>query len=354
MEWPLHLTEASEQALAQRENDPQLRLLHIQHAIADAPREDFDSAGWQSARPETLQRFSAVAYHFGRTLRKSQQVPVGLIQATWSGTLAEGWTSREAIERQPALQSVLQHAAGAVPGDPNYAGRLFNGLIAPLVKFPIGGVLWYQGEANVDRHEQYRVLLPTLIQDWRNRWGRPDLPFLFVQLAPFGTPSPQPQESNWAALREVQREVSEIVPNTAMVVITDAGDADIHPPRKQIVGERLARAALNLIYGQPGDWRGPHMVRAERRDRGVWLTFDRIGQGLRVHGPLSGFTLAGTDGVHHPAFAQIRGANAIEVTSAEVPSPVTVRYGWDSYPVVNLASSENLPTSPFQARVTGP
>jgi sialate O-acetylesterase len=351
MEWPLQLSANGGEAVAAARPDSQLRMLQVQHAVADQPREDFASAGWESAAPDTVGKFSAVGYYFGRRLREARQIPIGLIQATWSGTVAEGWTSRQTVTSHQALRSLLDDPAGANPGNPNYAGRLFNGLIAPLTKFPIAGVLWYQGESNVDRAQQYRTLFPALIADWRNHWGRADLPFLFVQLAPFGTPSPTPQESSWAALREAQREVSETVPNSAMVVITDAGDADIHPPHKQPVGERLAQAALHLLHGHPVDARGPRVTKAEVRDGGVWLSFDRVAEGLRVRGPLSGFSLAGADGVYRPALAQLRGKDLVEVTCAEVPAPQSLRYGWDTYPVVNLYDSHHVPASPFQLQL---
>jgi sialate O-acetylesterase len=226
-------------------------------------------------------------------------------------------------------------------GDASTPTVLWNGMIAPLLPYALAGVIWYQGESNVQRPEQYRALFPALIADWRRAFGQGDFPFLFVQIAPHREMTPE--------LREAQRWASLHMPNTAMAVTIDCGDAnDIHPARKQPVGERLALAARALAYGERIEYAGPVLDALTVKGKQAVLRFTHLGGGLVAKGgPLRGFTLAGTDQVFHPARAQIRGA-AVVVTSRAVARPVAVRYGWANVPEGNLWNRAGLPASPFR------
>jgi len=230
---------------------------------------------------------------------------------------------------------------------------LYRGMISPLAPYAIRGVIWYQGERNTPRAKQYRTLFPALIADWRKLWQQGDFPFLFVQLAPFGTPLREPRESLWAELREAQWLTSQTVPHTAMAVITDVGDqADIHPKRKQPVGARLALAARAVAYGEKVAYRGPayrsHEVRGDR----IIISFSDVGQGLVCRGDrLEGFAICGPDRKFVNADAEIVGEH-VEVHSARISQPVAVRFGWAEFPVVNLWNKEGLPASPFRTDVT--
>jgi len=228
----------------------------------------------------------------------------------------------------------------AVIGDVMTPTVLFNGMIAPLLPYAIRGVIWYQGEANVRRERQYRSLFPATIADWRRAWGQ-ELPFLFVQIAPFREMTPE--------LREAQLMVWQHTPKTAMVVTTDCGDAiDIHPARKQPVGARLALAARALAYGERIEYSGPVFQAVRVIGVNAALRFSHVGGGLVAQGgPLKGFTIAGADKVFHPARAEIRGKTVV-VTSAAVPQPVAVRYGWANVPEGNLFNKAGLPASPFR------
>jgi sialate O-acetylesterase len=238
----------------------------------------------------------------------------------------------------------LQDAAGppvSLSGDASTPTVLWNGMIAPLVPYAMRGVIFYQGESHVRRERQYRTLFPALIADWRRAWGLGDFRFLFVQIAPHREMSPE--------IREAQLLSWQRTPNTAMVVTTDCGDPnDIHPPRKQPVGARLALAARALAYGERLEYSGPVFDSMKVKGGTATLRFTHLGGGLWAkRGPLKGFTMAGADQVFHAAQAEIRGQTVV-VTSQAVPRPVAVRYGWAPVPEGNLFNQAGLPASPFR------
>lgn len=228
----------------------------------------------------------------------------------------------------------------AVIGDVGTPTVLYNGMIAPLLPYAIRGVVWYQGEANVRREQQYRTLFPATIADWRHAWGQ-DFPFLFVQIAPHHDMTPE--------IREAQLLTWEHTPGTAMVVTMDIGDAnDIHPTHKQPVGARLALAARALAYGEHLEYSGPVFDVMTVKGGKAALRFTHLGGGLVARGgALRGFTVAGPDKVFHPARAEIRGRTVV-VTSDAVADPVAVRYGWANVPDGNLFNKAGLPASPFR------
>jgi sialate O-acetylesterase len=218
---------------------------------------------------------------------------------------------------------------------------LYNGMIAPLVPYAIRGVTFYQGEANAGRERQYQKLFPALIADWRQRWGEGDFPFLFVQIAPFDGQPPEIREAQLIAWQHTK--------NTAMTVTIDVGDAtDIHPANKGPVGARLALAARALAYGQKIPYSGPVFASAQFTEGRAVLTFTHVAGGLVAPGgTLEGFTIAGPDGVFHPAKAAIAGATVV-VTAPDVPAPAAVRYGWANVASGNLFNTAGLPASPFR------
>lgn len=391
MEWQVDSSAEPAQTKANA-HYPLIRLFQVPRTSADTPQQ-LVRGSWRLCMPESVGRFSAVGYAFGRHLHLNRRVPVGLIQAAWGGTVAEAWTSVSALEEaadptipklvlryraivkkfeeeEPALQAKYQEALAqyereatrakaegkASPPqprrpthprqEPNHPGHLYNGMIAPLQPFAIRGVIWYQGESNAGRAYQYRTLFPTLIRSWRSAWNRGDFCFLFVQLAPWEGTMTSPL---WPELREAQLLTAQTVPNTGMVVITDLGDkADIHPRDKEPVGQRLALAARALAYGEPIEWSGPLFHHAEFKNHRVILTFKHIGGGLVSRdGPLTGFTICGPDRQFKPAIAEIVGDNVI-VSHPDVKEPIAVRYGWENFPVVNLWNRVGLPASPFR------
>ena len=239
----------------------------------------------------------------------------------------------------------------AILGPNSNPTLLFNGMIHPILPFRVKGVIWYQGESNASRAYKYRELFPMMIEDWRNHWEYPDMPFLFVQLANFMEPPDKPGESTWAELREAQS-MALSLPQTGMAVTIDIGEADdIHPVNKQDVGKRLALAALKVAYGKDIVFSGPTYKDMLLAGDLAILSFDHVGGGLKAknqYGYLNGFAIAGEARVFHWARARIQGDKVI-VYSDKVNQPVAVRYGWADNPDdVNLYNAEGLPASPFR------
>jgi len=232
---------------------------------------------------------------------------------------------------------------------PNRTTVLYNAMINPYLQFPIKGAIWYQGESNAGRAHQYRKLFPAMINDWRKSWKQPDFPFYFVQLANFMKVDNDPVPSEWAELRDAQRETLSL-PNTGMAVSIDIGDAlDIHPKNKQDVGKRLALIALAKNYGVKIPYTGPIYQSQKITGNGIALTFIATEGGLKASdgGELKGFAIAGSDQKFHWAKALVKG-NQIIVSSPEVANPVSVRYAWANNPICNFVNGAGLPASPFK------
>lgn len=386
MEWPLRWSARPEEEMAAARH-PRLRLFRAMHRLSEYALDDLYGKSWSACRPESAADFSAVAYHFGRRVQASTDVPIGLIQIAWGGTPADAWTRLGAITADAALMPALaewarrmenhpaallryhrqcleweaaaaQARAAGRPLPPNPVrpvgpegpwkpGAIYNAMVAPATRFPIRGVIWYQGESNTspERAPVYGRLFQTLIRDWRRAWGQGDFPFLFVQLANYVT---EP-DSRWPELREAQRQALGLA-NTAMAVAIDLGEAgDIHPKNKGEVGRRLSLAARALAYGERLAWSGPLFRSATREGAAARLWFDHAYGGLEAReGKLRGFELAGADGEFVPAEARIEGATVV-VSSPAVVAPREVRYGWKDNPDCNLSNGEGLPAAPFRA-----
>ncbi len=231
---------------------------------------------------------------------------------------------------------------------------LYNGMIAPLKDYALKGVVWYQGESNTDRAGEYRNLLTGLIGNWRALWHNAGLPFIYAQLPNFGAVCKQPGESNWADLREAQRQVQRL-PATGMAVTIDAGEAnDIHPLDKKTVGHRLFLAAERVAYGE---WRpvssGPVCESVQKADSSLILTFSSIGKGLCTNLDLEGFAIAGADKHYAWAKAAVLYDNRIRVWNDRITDPRFVRYAWADNPAgANLRNKAGLPASPFEAALS--
>jgi sialate O-acetylesterase len=226
---------------------------------------------------------------------------------------------------------------------------LFNARIAPLIPYGIRGVIWYQGENNAGNGYQYRSLFPLLIEDWRVRWQLGYFPFLYVQLANYMEKQSEPDESDWAELREAQLMTLKY-PNTGMAVTIDIGDpGDIHPRNKLDVGKRLFLLAQNIAYNENITSSGPLYESSSIEGQKIRLRFKSSGTGLGTidNMPVRGFAIAGDDKKFYWAEAVIDG-NEVQVSSPEVPAPRAVRYSWEDNPDGNLINSEGLPASPFR------
>ena len=556
MEWPVAQASDAKTEIAQAKL-PQIRLFSVGHAIAGSPADDvLADAGWQRCSPATVAGFSAVAYAFGRELHTAQQIPIGLIHASWGGTMAEAWTSRAALASEPILRPILDRdaatpnlpapdspayrkslaaweakafhrdpgnkgvkmgwakrdfadakwptmdlprawestgldidgavwfrrtvavppswkgkalelslgpiddfdttyvngvevgATGAetpeahtvpriyqVPGKLVKAGELViavrvfdrfgqgglvgspaqmtlkpatpakngkkpvaqkpaakkpagkplslagdwrfqielklepkrglppmpqhnasphrpavlnNAMIQPLVPFALRGALWYQGESNAERAEQYRILLPSLIRDWRLGWGQGEFPFGIVQLAGWRAHQSEPAASDWAELRDAQ-DLAARQPNVGLATAIDLGDAqDIHPTNKREVGRRLALWARAKVYNERLPWSGPRFATMAAESGAIRLRFDHAdGLATRDGKPPTAFAIAGVDRRFVWATARIDG-NSVVLTSPLIAAPVAARYAWGDNPDLNLVNGAALPALPFR------
>lgn len=395
MEWRISQLPKGDQGkkVAAAATHPTIRLFDIPNRPSAVPMTDFPVTGnsgkWLECKPETAINFSAVGYFFGKKLNQELGVPIGLISSDWGGTPAEAWTNRESLNAAPSLKHYTERFDAARknfnpekakaanekaiaawktaaeqakkdgkpapryprlqqdPGSSPNPTTLYNGMIAPITKFPITGAIWYQGESNAGRAYEYRTLMPTMIQNWRQQWGQ-EFPFFMVQLAPFrGGVS----GVDYAELRDAQFHTTKALPKVGIAIITDVGEEmDIHPQQKQPVGERLAQAALHTAYGQNVEPIGPTFKKLSIEGDKAVVQFDHLGGGLTVKGSeIAGFQLAGADGKYHPAQAEIKG-DTVVVTSDTVTKPVSVRFGWVNFakPTLNLFGKNGLPAAPFR------
>jgi sialate O-acetylesterase len=227
---------------------------------------------------------------------------------------------------------------------------LYNAMLSPIVNYTLKGMVWYQGESNAERANEYKTVLSTLIGEWRTLWNQGNLPFLFVQLPDFMEPKTEPSEGGWATLRNQQLKTLS-VPNTAMAVTIGLGEKnDIHPLRKKEVGQRLALAAEKLAYGDKKVVASGPVYRSMKvKDNKIELTFSDCGSGLKTNDSkeLKHFAIAGADRKFVWAKAEIKG-NKIVVWNETISKPVVVRYAWADNPEgANLYNKEGLPASPF-------
>ena len=331
-------------------NYPNIRLLKVEKATSTQPLTDAKfNEGWQVCSPETVRQFSAVAYFFARNFLQHHNVPIGLIQSAYSGTPAQSWVSGRALKAIPSYDTVVKvisRQAGS-PKDSHIPSVLFNAMINPLIPYGIRGVIWYQGESNDKKAQQYKTLFPLLINDWRSRWKK-QFPFYYVQLANFTEVLDKPAESTWAELREAQFQTLQ-VPKTGMAVAIDIGEAkDIHPKNKQDVGMRLALIARSKVYRENIAYYGPMYNGYKIQGDKIQVSFKHIERGLKAKSDtLKGFAIAGDDKEFYWAHAKIEGDKVL-VWSDAVKMPVAVRYGWANNPVCNLYNKAGLPASPFR------
>jgi sialate O-acetylesterase len=224
-------------------------------------------------------------------------------------------------------------------------------MIEPLMPYAISGAIWYQGESNEARAEQYNILLSTMIRAWRERWGAGNFPFGIVQLPNYRAVKDEPENAPWSFVREAQRRVALTTPNTGLIVTIDIGESnDIHPKNKLDVGKRMARWALKNVYGQKLT-DSPKFKKAEVKNSKIILIFDEAGKGLRIKDGdrLNEFAIAGADKKFYWAQANIVGKNKIEVFSPQVSEPLAVRYAFNSNPKhPNLTNETGLPATPFR------
>ncbi len=229
-------------------------------------------------------------------------------------------------------------------------GMMYNAMIAPLTKFPIKGVIWYQGESNAGRHEEYKELFSAMITNWRTAWGIGDFPFLFVQLANFMARQEVQPDSDWAFLREAQAQTLEL-PATGMAVIIDVGEAeDIHPKNKKDVGERLWLQARKVAFGEDLLASGPVFKTSTKTGEEILIGFSEVGEGLKLTAgdKVKGFIIADQKGKFHAIEGEILGTDQVKIVLPKGMESSEIRYAWADNPEVNLVNSISLPAAPFR------
>lgn len=334
----------------------------------------YHDAEWQQCSPQTVPTFSAVAYHFARTLQDSLQCPIGIICNAVGGSGEEAWIDRETMEwdfpemlrdwtQNDFIQDWVRGRAALNMGwqdkdrqhnplqrHPYQPCYLYEASTRLLGDLPIDGVIWYQGESNAQNMETHARLFPLLLKSWRQTWNNPTLPFIYTQLSSLNRPS-------WPYFRDLQRRQlyadSRLDPTLGMAVTSDVGDSlDVHPRNKRPVGERLARWALNRVYGHDCVPSGPLFSFIDIGNRSVTLSFD-FGDGLHTSDGMPVRTLEyTTDGAFwQPATARIV-KNTLVIETKEAKKVCGVRYGWQPFTRANLVNGDGLPASTFKQTVT--
>jgi sialate O-acetylesterase len=369
---------------------PNIRLFNVSRDVA-FKRKQGKLGEWQPTTPESIKEFSAAGYYFGVDLQKNLNVPIGLINSSYGGSQAEAWTPVDYLNANPDLKITVertkiweaerpkvkadyaeaiknwreetdkQKAAGAKPSpspgvpdalrDYRIASSIYDGMIEPLMPLAIRGAIWYQGESNEARAEQYNILLPIMIRAWRERWGAGNFPFGIIQLPNYRKPQNEPVDEAWSFIREAQRRTALNTPNTGLIVTIDIGEAnDIHPKNKLDVGKRMARWVLKDVYGRKLT-NSPMLKKIEVNGSKIILTFDDVGTGLKIRDgdKLDEFAIAGADKKFYWADAKIVGKNKVEVAAANVPKPLAARYAFNNNPKhANLTNDSGLPAAPFR------
>ena len=336
---------------------PGLRLFHCQPHSNGELQTDFAEGEWAPAdvaHPEAMSDFSIIGFLFGKELREKLNVPIGMIDLSRAASVAESWTPVDDLKKMGVYPQIERELEKIDTSDFNAPGYLYNNSVNPLVTFPLAGVLWYQGESNSIRSNQYAELMETMIDSWREKWKQKDLPFISVQLPNYDNSSGAPPccSGSWRRMRDAQLRILELR-NTALVVSVDIGDSqNLHPPNKPEVAYRLALAALGVVYKKNIVYSGPIYKSKKLEGRAIRLTFDHAGTGLMVkNGDLRHFEIAGDNMRFFPAAAEID-ENSVVVSNENVKIPIAVRYAWKNDPIgCNLCNKEGLPASPFKMYV---
>ncbi|MDD3321409.1 MAG: sialate O-acetylesterase [Paludibacter sp.] len=361
MEYPLdrslHRYAASEKGedLAEKElkgeKNPLIRFLYVEKNLSGT----LATEGWKDCQDSTIRFVTAAGYFFAKELAEKLNVPIGIISSSWGGTRVEEWTPPTSYQNSPLFGDSLTGKTnfkidGIVPG------KMFAGMIQPIIPYTLKGIIWYQGESNLMVHDTTTFAAKTklMLDTWRNLWDDNDLPFYFVQIAPYYYSKRKDKLAHGTDLLpyywEAQANCLQFN-KTGMVVTTDLVDnlSNIHPGYKWEVGRRLSLWALAKDYKKKIVYSGPLYKKMRIKKNTIEIAFTNTGGGLISSDDegLNWFTIAGSDKNFVPAKAEIKG-NKLIISSNEIEQPVAVRFAWDESAMPNFSNKEKLPASPFR------
>ena len=326
-----------------------IRFITVPRTKGVKERADFEGAKWEVSSPETTMDCSAAGYFFAKQLTETLHLPVGLVINSWGGSRIEAWMTEETLA---SVEGANIEAAKNPKLDTNSRLQcLYNIMLLPVKNYTARGFLWYQGESNIFNYQLYAPMMTAMVQLWRNVWEAPDMPFYYVQIAPYKYKNSRDIEA--ALLREAQVNALKTIPNSGIVPTTDIGNEFcIHPSQKEPVGLRLATLALTQTYGvRKLPSTGPMMTNVEYTDGKAIVAFDNARAGLfPTFEQLEGFEIAGADKKFYPAKAKVVGrSNKVEVQSEQVSQPIAVRYAFRNY-VGNITLRNTFGLSAFPFR----
>lgn len=343
--WQCPVTDANEIIARAGAKSGKLHYVKIPHAAAYTPQ-DRTAGSWTPCTTATAAKFTAAGYFFAEMLNDVLGVPVGIIDCSWGGSRVESWMSREVLSgysdidlTEEGISRVAQHLRPMV---------MYNAMLRPVAGYTVRGFLWYQGESNVGRYMDYAARLADMVSLWRGLWGRDDLPFYYVEIAPF-----EYGNGKSPYLREAQCRAQELIPNSGMICTNDLVEpyefCNVHPKNKRDVGYRLAFMALNKTYGMKEiACQSPQYESMEIRDGKAHVRFKYMDQGFNRMADIRGFEICGADKVFYSADAVVENQFALVVSSEKVPEPVAVRYCFRDFQPGNLADTRELPVVPFR------
>jgi len=378
MDFALKSSEKGQSAAAMASKYPNIRLLKLKSiretnatawdslSLAKTNQLAYFSGSWEESNQLSAANFSAIGFHFGKQIHQEENVPIGLIQLAVGGSTIESWIDRSTMEHDDQLVDMLANwrksdfmmpwgreradlnlknaklAKQRHPYEPSYN---YEAGIRNLIKSPIKGVIWYQGESNTHNVESFEHLFPTLVSSWRQKWGY-DFPFYYVQLSSIDRPS-------WPSFRFAQYKLSKEIPKSGMAVSLDLGDSlDVHPKKKEEIGNRLAKLALRDTYNRSVVATGPEAVKAEQKSGQIVITF-KAAKRLETADKkvLQGFSLVNEKGQIIAVSGVIKG-NKVHLVVPTVEKFKTVLYAWEPFSRANLVNEAGLPGSTFKLALT--
>lgn len=341
--------------LIKNSKNANIRLFNTERSASMFLEEDV-TGSWEETNPETVKSFSAIGYLFGKKIFKKLQVPIGIIEASWGGTSIECWLPKSNLQNYPQIK-----IPDTIADNLNKRKRptfLYNAMVHPFKNYTIKGFLWYQGEANRKNAHFYKGYMHTLVNSWRDQWQQNNLPFYFVQIAPYDYNLRYESKKDAFGsnlLREAQSFAANEIPNTGMVVTTDVGECkQIHPAEKNTVAKRLANWALAKQYNYENiAYRSPEYKSIKIKKNKAIISFDFFGKNkknlaLDNKKELANFVVAGADKVFYPAEVKVNKNKTLTIYSDKVKKPVAVRYGFVDCLEGSLFSKAGLPISPFR------